>query len=92
MSTAKQRHSDYVSAQARKQRALRHEVPTIPPSSDPELRGRVTASLESFLVEIFPDPPLFSRPFGPVQRSSIAHEEDILRGRAGMLNKLEPRC
>ena len=46
-------------------------------------------SLEVFLTEFFPD--LFSDPFGSVQKSSMAHEQQVYERGSGRLNKLEPR-
>lgn len=70
-------------------RDAKNEVGEIPEIKDIELRNRILESLESFLVEIFPD--LFFEQFGPAQLSSIRHEESILVSGVGNLNKLEPR-
>lgn len=66
-----------------------NEVGELPAIVDPALRKRALASLETFLVEFFPD--IFPDPFGSVQKSSIAHEQKVYETGAGRLNKLEPR-
>jgi hypothetical protein len=66
-----------------------NDVGELPAIVDPALRERTLASLETFLVEFFPE--IFPDPFGPVQKSSIAHEQKVYETGAGRLNKLEPR-
>jgi hypothetical protein len=66
-----------------------NEVGELPKVEDPEQKARVLASLECFLTEMFPD--LFSDPFGTVQISSMAHEQQVYERGSGRLNKLEPR-
>lgn len=67
----------------------RNDVGELPKVVDPELKQRALESLEVFLTEFFPD--LFSDPFGEVQKSSIAHEQQVYERGSGRLNKLEPR-
>lgn len=68
-----------------------NEINKIPECKSPEVREKCIESLRYFLEELFPDPPFFTNPFGPVQLSSINHEEAVFRGSAGNINKLEPR-
>jgi hypothetical protein len=69
--------------------AKQNEIGDLPKVEDPELKQRALESLEVFLTEFFPD--LFSDPFGQVQKSSIAHEQQLYLVGSGRLNKLEPR-
>ena len=66
-----------------------NEVGELPKVQDPALKQMALDSLEVFLVEFFPD--LFSDPFGEVQKSSMAHEQQLYERGSGRLNKLEPR-
>lgn len=66
-----------------------NEVGELPKVQDPALKQRALDSLEVFLVEFFPE--LFSDPFGAVQKSSMAHEQQLYERGSGRLNKLEPR-
>lgn len=82
--------------------AEKNEVGELPPVKDPELRRRVTASLEAYMVEFFGAPDsetaerlgameIFSDPFGKVQKDSILQEQRALERGSGKINKLEPR-
>lgn len=72
--------------------AKKNEVGDLPPIKEKGLREDSMGSLLFFLITFFSDPPFFTNPFGEVQLSSIAHEEAVLLGQAGNINKLEPRA
>ena len=86
MPTAAEREKNR--AKSQKRRDDRNEVGALPAVKDPEKREKVLGSLLEFLL-LFED--IFLDPFGEVQLSSIAHEENILVTRSGNINKLEPR-
>ena len=69
--------------------ARQNDIAALPSVVDPELKQRALDSLQVFLTEFFPD--LFSDPFGEVQISSMAHEQQVYERGGGRLNKLEPR-
>lgn len=81
--------NEYQKEYHRQRIAAANEVGELPAVKDPALRAKVLDSLEAFLTEMFPD--IFPDPFGEVQLSSIAHEQNVYVTGSGRLNKLEPR-
>ncbi len=67
----------------------RNEIGELPEIKNPELRARMLESLRVFFAEGFPH--IFSDEFGPVQISSIEHEQQMLERGGRNINKLEPR-
>ena len=82
-------HKKYAREFRQKQRDDRNEVGTLPKIQDRRLRNAMLKSLEVFLSKGFAH--IFTDPFGPVQKSSIKEEQQILESGGRHLNKLEPR-
>ena len=83
--------TDYQAEYYAKKQGEKHEIGPVPKCKYPKIREKCFDSLLYYLRELFAEEPFFTDPFGPVQISSIRHEEAVLRGKAGNINKLEPR-
>lgn len=86
---SKSNKAAYDSEYHKKVRDDRNEVGELPKIANPELRERMLDSLRVYFSEGFPH--IFSDDFGPVQLSSIEHEQQMLERGGRNINKLEPR-